>query len=306
MTIDLRHYRCFVAVAEDLHFHRAAKKLGVAQPALSRTIKNLEHELGVMLLERSNRRVELTEAGKSFLVGCRECLEHSKRIIEDARRVQQGSIGTLRIGYTDNAMNGHLPSLLKAFKDQTPDIALLLTHSVTSEQLSQLEDGSIDFGFATGTVSKSGFDFIRIQSERFVCVVYEGHRFASRSSVKLLDLAGEPMIQGTKEHWQHYYSYLAPLFRNAGFEPKIAQEGLTTSDIQRLVACGIGIALLTETVVECLPPSLVAIPIEDVNDRLDTIAVWQSKLNNVAKDHFVSFMKGSVLGGVEVDRHSGN
>lgn len=298
MPVGLRHFRCFVVVAEELHFHRAAKKLGVAQPALSRTIKNLEHELGVMLLERSNRRVELTEAGRSFLAGCRECLELSKRTIEDAQRVQQGNIGTLRIGYTDNAMNGRLPSLLKAFKDQTPDFTLLLTHSVTSEQLNQLEGGAIDFGFATGTVSKPGFDFIRIQSERFVCVVYEGHPLAKRSSVCLSDLEDEPMVQGTKEHWKHYYSYLAPLFRNAGFEPKIAQEGLTTSDIQRLVACGIGIALLTETVVECLPAGLVVVPIEDVNDRLDTIAVWQSKVNNAAKDLFVSYLKGAVPGRV--------
>lgn len=296
MTIDLRHFRCFVEVAEELHFHRAAKKLGVAQPALSRTIKTLERELGVVLLERSNRRVELTKAGKSFLIGCRECLGLSRKIIEDAQRIQQGKIGTLRIAYTENAMNGRLPSLLKAFKAQSPDIALQLTHLVTSHQLSQLADGTIDVGFLTGSVSRAGFDFVRIQSERFVCVVYEGHRFASRSSVRLVDLIDEPMIQGSKAHWQHYYSYLAPLFRNAGFEPTIAQEGLATSEIQRLVACGIGIALLTETVVDCLPPGLVVIPLEDVQDRLDTISVWQSISNNETKDHFVSFLKTSMLG----------
>ena len=291
MAIDLRHFRCFVAVAEELHFHRAARRLGVAQPALSRTIKNLEHALGVTLLDRSNRRVELSEVGKSFLIGCRESLRHANRIVEDAQLVQQGSIGPLRIGYTDNAMNGRLPSLIKAFKDQRPDIALLLTQSVTSEQLDQLQDGAIDFGFATGSFTRAGFGSIRIQSEGFVCVVYEGHRLASRQSVTLSELANEPMIQGTKDLWQHYYSYLAPLFRRAGFEPKIAQEGLTTIDIQRLVACGIGIALLTETVVESLPPGLVVIPIADVNDRLDTIAIWQTDTNTVAKDHFISFLK---------------
>ena len=212
MGIDLRHFRCFVAVAEELHFHRAAKRLGVAQPALSRTIKTMENELGVTLLERSNRRVELTHVGEIFLTGCRKCLEHSERIIEDMQRVQQGSIGTLRIGYTENAMNGQLPSLLKAFKGQTPDISLVLTHSVTSEQVSQLEDGSIDLGFATGNLAKTGFESIRIQSERFVCVVYDSHPFATRSSICLSELAEEPMVQGARAHWQHYYSRLAPLF----------------------------------------------------------------------------------------------
>lgn len=299
MAIDLRHFKCFVAVAEELHFHRAAKKLGVAQPALSRTIKTLENDLGVTLLERSNRRVELTDAGRTFLVGCRECIGLSNKIIEDAQRIQQGNIGTLRIGYTDNAMNGRLPSLLKTFKDQTPDIALVLTHSVTSDQLSQLDEGAIDIGFATGKMMKAGFESLGIQSERFVCVVYEGHRFAMRSHVTLSDLAQEPMIQGTKEHWLHYYAYLAPLFQKAGFEPKIAQEGLTTSDIQRLVACGIGIAILTETVVESLPPGVVVVPIEGIHESLDTIAVWKSQRNSVAIEHFISFLKQALPQSVE-------
>ena len=294
MALDLRHFRCFVAVAEELHFHRAAKILGVAQPALSRTIKNLEQALGVSLLKRSNRQVELTEVGKSFLLGCRECLENSNRIIEDAQLAQQGIIGTLRIGYTENAMNGRLPGLIKAFKDQESDIALFLTHAVTSDQLGQLEEGKIDLGFATGNIIRPGFDSIRIQSERFVCVVYGGHHLASRTNICLSELVDEPMIQGMKEHWQHYHSYLLALFRNAGFYPKIVQEGLTGSEVQRLVACGIGIAVLTETVVESLSPGLVVIPIGDLSDRLDTVAVWRSTSTKVAKDHFISFLRQSL------------
>lgn len=295
MALDLRHFRCFVAVAEELHFHRAAKRLGVAQPALSRTIKNLEQALGVTLLERSNRQVELTEVGKSFLLGCRECLEKSNRIVEDAQLAQQGVIGILRIGYTENAMNGRLPGLIKEFKDQTSDIELLLTHSVTSEQLGQLAEGKIDLGFATGNITRPGYASIRIQSERFVCVVYEGHHLASRRNLCLSELVDEPMIQGAKEHWQHYHSHLTALFTTVGFEPKVVQEGLTTSEVQRLVACGIGIAVLTETVVESLPPGLVVIPIGNVDDRLDTIAVWRSKPNKVAKDHFISFLRKSLF-----------
>ena len=294
MALDLRHFRCFVAVAEELHFHRAAKRLGVAQPALSRTIKNLEQELGVTLLERSKRQVELTEVGKSFLRGCRECLENSNRIIEDVQLAQQGITGTLRIGYTENAMNGRLPGLIKGFKDQAPDIELLLLHSVTSEQLGQLEEGTIDLGFATGNINRPGYASIRIQSERFVCVVYEGHHLASRTNLCLSELVDEPMIQGAKEHWQHYHSHLIALFRNVGFDPKIVQEGLTTSEVQRLVACGIGITVLTETVVESLPPGLVVIPISDVNDRLDTMAVWRSKSNKVSKDQLISFLRQSL------------
>jgi DNA-binding transcriptional LysR family regulator len=294
MALDLRHFRCFVAVAEELHFHRAAERLGVAQPALSRTIKNLEQELGVTLLARNNRKVELTEVGKSFLRGCRECLENTNRIIKDVQLSQQGIIGTLRIGYTENAMNGRLPCLIKEFKNQAPDIEIFLIHSVTSEQLGQLEDRTIDLGFATGNISRPGYASIRIQSERFVCVVYEGHHLASRKNLRLSELVDEPMIQGAKEHWQHYHSHLIALFRHVGFDPKIVQEGLTTTEIQQLVACGIGITVLTETVVESLPPGLVVIPIVDVNERLDTIAVWRSEPNKAAKEQFVSFLRQSL------------
>ncbi|MCP4185888.1 LysR family transcriptional regulator [Pseudopelagicola sp. nBUS_19] len=294
MTLDLRHFRCFAAVAEELHFHRAAKRLGVAQPALSRTIKNLETELGITLLNRTNRRVELSEAGNSFLKGCIDILGRTDRIIEDARRIHQGNIGTLRIGYTDNAMNGRLPRLLKDFQSEEPDVALLLTRSVTSEQLAQLLDGTIDVGLATGVVTQSELASLRVQSERYVCLVYDGHPLASRKSVKIEELSDEPMVQGSKQHWQHFYSFVTPLFRNAGFEPKVVQEGPTTSDIQKLVACGIGIAVLTETVADGLPAGLIVIPIENAQDKLDTIAVWNTGISSIAKEKFLNFLRKTV------------
>ncbi len=293
MGIDLRHFRCFVAVAEELHFHRAAKRLGVAQPALSRTIKNLETSLGFPLFDRSNRRVELSDAGRTFLKGCREVLDKAQIIVEDTRRVHQGKTGTLRIGYTDNAMNGRAPRMLKLFQDATPEIALLLTHSVTSQQLNMLDEGAIDVGFATGSIQRPGFASIRIQSENFVCVVHQDHPFAERSSLNMGDLIDEPMIQGVKEHWEHFYAYLTPLFRGAGFEPRVVQEGLTTSDIQRLVSCGMGIAVLTETVIETLAPDLKAIPIADVADRLDTIVIWKETPANFGKSQFIQFLNNA-------------
>ncbi|MEP6017104.1 MAG: LysR family transcriptional regulator [Paracoccaceae bacterium] len=294
MGIDLRHFRCFVAVAEELHFHKAAKSLGVAQPALSRTIRNLENELGVTLFKRSNRSVEITKAGQSLLKGCKEILNKTNKIVEDARLVHQGKIGTLRIGYTDNAINGHAPDLLKRFQATQPDIELRLSHTVTSNQLIDLEEGRIDFGFATGSVARAGYDHCCIQRERFVCVVYKGHRFANRKSIRLEDLANEPMVQGVPEQWEHFYSYLTPMFRRAGFEPAIAQEGLATSDILRLVACGMGISILTESVADTLAPGLKIIQLDDVSDHLDTIVVWRTDQTNSAKEHFISFLQDAL------------
>lgn len=298
MSIDLRHFRCFVAVAEELHFHKAAKKLGVAQPALSRTIQNLERALGVTLLVRSNRSVEITTAGQSFLKGCKEVLNRTAQIVEDTQRVHQGKIGTLRIGYTDNAINGNAPKILKEFQASQPDIELRLTHTVTSDQLVDLEDGTIDFGFATGSVARAGFGYCCIQREQFVCVVYDGHRFSDRTSVRLEEFANEAMIHGAPEQWEHFHSYLMPLYRKAGFEPVVAQIGLATSDILRLVACGMGITILTDSVADTLAPGLKVVSLDGVSDYLDTIVVWRTDQTNSAKEYFISFLQESLQDGL--------
>lgn len=289
MRVDLRHLRCFIAVAEELHFRRAAEKIGIAQPALSRTIFNLEKELGVTLFERTNRIINITTAGKTFLKGCHSVLNNMEHTIEDTRRVHQGKIGSLRIGYTDNAISGRLPHLLKQFKVFQPDIDLQLRHTVTSVQLRGLADGTLDFGFVTGAIDRAGFDFHTVQSERFVCVVYDGHTLCNRSSIGLAELAQEDMVHGTSAEWEHFFSYLVPLCRDAGFEPKIVQEGLNTAAILGLVACGMGITILTDCVKGLVGKGLVVIPLDAVADELKTVVIWKHGPLNGAKKRFVEY-----------------
>jgi len=291
MSIDLRHLRCFVAVAEDLHFRRAADRIGIAQPALSRTIFNLENELGVTLLKRTNRSVKLTTTGKTFLDGCHRVLNLMDRTIENTLRVHEGRVGSLRIGYTDNAISGCVPDILKKFKELQPDIDLQLQHCVTSVQLKYLEEGEFDIGFVTGAINRSNFETCLVQSEEFVCVVYEGHPLARRKSIRLEELANEDFVHGSSKDWEHFFSYLIPLCRRSGFEPKIVQEGLNTAAILGLVACGMGITILTECVRNSVGFGLVVIPLEDASDRLDTVAIWKTDAPNGAKDRFVDFLK---------------
>ena len=293
MSIDLRHLRCFVAVADELHFRRAAERIGIAQPALSRTIFNLEKELGVTLFERTNRNVQITTAGKTFLDGCHRVLNRMDRTIENTRRVHEGKIGSLRIGYTDNAISGCVPDLLKRFQDLQPDIDLQLRHCVTAAQLRHLEEGELDIGFVTGAINRSNFETCLVQSEEFVCVVYQGHPLANRNSIRLKELANEDLIHGTSADWEYFFSYLIPLCRNSGFEPKIVQEGLNTAAILGLVACGMGITILTDCVRGFAGSDLVAIPLEDTTDRLETVAIWKADTTDGAKDRFVEFLRPS-------------
>ncbi|WP_292285377.1 LysR family transcriptional regulator [Marivita sp.] len=291
MRSDLRLVRYFVAVAEELHFRRAADRLGIAQPALSRAIQTLEMELGVPLFVRSNRNVQITPAGQVFLERCIEMLSLMRRATEDVRNANDGRVGALRIGYTDFAIAGPLPTLLKGFQERQCQITLDPQHGVTLTQLSRLAEGQLDIGFVTGPVNKKGYEELPVQSEAFVCVCADIHPFAPRPSIRLADLATEDFVHGSSTDWQHFYDYLIPLCRRAGFTPRIVQEAFNTAGIFGLVSCGMGVTVLTEKVCGGLPPGLVMIPIEDVSERLLTTAIWRRDHMGGPTRHFVEYLR---------------
>ena len=295
MKFGLRHIRYFIAVAEELHFRRAAVRLGIAQPALSRAIRYLEQELAVTLFERSNRSVALTPAGKTFLDGCRSVMSAVERTVDDTRRVDCGQIGTLRIGYTDFAIAGALPNLLQAFQRTHPGIILQPYHGVTADQLRKLEEGNLDIGFVTGPITRPGYDQCLIQRDRLICVVYENHPLAGRRGVRLKELANEDFVHGPSRDWEHFYSYLIPLCRRAGFVPRIVQEAFNSAGILGLVASGMGVTILTESTHNLAVKGLVAVPLKDVSERLMTVAIWNASAARGSIGMFVEFIREQKL-----------
>lgn len=291
MRIGLRHIRNFVTVAEELHFRRAAERLGLAQPALSRSIQYLEGELNISLLRRTNRNVEVTEAGKTFLDGCRNILNAVERAVDDTRLASLGQLGSVRIGYTDNAITGDLPRLLRDFQIRQPRVSIQIHHDVTAIQLTKLAERQLDIGFVTGPIGLPGFEQCLVQSERFVCVVYENHRFANRRSVRLKELANENFVHGLPQFWEHFHSYLIPLCRSAGFVPTIIQEAFNTASILGLVASGMGITILTENVQNSIGTGLVIVPIEDITEKLQTAAIWKPDIMSASKTHFINYLR---------------
>ncbi|GFE64663.1 LysR family transcriptional regulator [Litoreibacter roseus] len=291
MKFGLRHMRYFLAVAEELHFRRAADRLGIAQPALSRAIQHLEAELGVVLFERSNRNVRLTPAGQEFLDGTHGILNAVDHTVENTRQVHAGGIGTIRVGYTDFAIAGTLPSLLQTFRGKQPGITLQPHHDVTTLQLEKLAAGVLDIGFVTGPVSKPDYEQIEIQQDQLVCIVHENHRLANRQSVRLDELANEDFIHGPPREWEHFYAHLMPLCRSAGFIPRIVQEAFNSAGILGLVASGMGITILTESSLIAARRGLIPIPIETTAEPLSTLAIWnpQSLSGSVAR--FTEFLQ---------------
>src|SRR5687768_10910437 len=180
--MELRHLRYFVAVAEELHFGRAAARLRVAQPALSQQIKQLERELGVTLLARTRRRVALTEPGRLFLTEARRTLAQAASAVEVARRAAAGHAGRLRIGHVDIALWGVLPTLVRVYRERYPGVALSLRETLPARQLAALRAGELDVGI--GPPPTSGpFETAPVSADPVLLALPSGHRLAAQESV---------------------------------------------------------------------------------------------------------------------------
>lgn len=275
MKYRLRHIRYFLTVAEELHFRRAAEKMNVAQPAVSRGIRQLEQDIGVRLLDRSNKRVALTDAGRVFMAGCKTSFEHLQRAVTEAQGVHAGSLGTLRIAYTDLAINGCFPAIVEQFRGRYEGVKLTLEHQFTNQQIDNLENGRLDIGFLTGPVDRIDFDTRLIQQERFIVALYPSHPLAEMTEIPLAALAHEPFVIGDLDTWQYFHDHLFRLCRTAGFEPRVAQTASNTDGIFGLVASGMGISILSEGALVNRRQGVMAAPLKDCPTTISTFAAWR-------------------------------
>lgn len=246
--MELRHLRYFVAVADDLHFGRAAEKLFIAQPALSQQIQQLERELGVRLLTRSSRRVALTVAGTVFLSEARAILARVSSALEAARRADRGELGRLGVGFVASATYAVLPAVLRRFREDFPDVELLLYELTAAEQAGALRDGTINVGFARPFLDDPALVVEPVARESFVVALPEGHPLAARKSVALTDLAPEPFILFPSSPKPSYADTVYALCESAGFTPQVAQEVREMQTAVSLIAAGIGISLVPASV----------------------------------------------------------
>jgi DNA-binding transcriptional LysR family regulator len=247
--MELRHLRYFVAVAEELHFRRAAARLHISQPPLSQQIRQLEAELGVQLLERSRRRVELTAAGAAFYTRAREILDAVEDAGRLARRVQRGEVGRLSVGFAGSAMYSLLPEVLHAFRDQRGDVDLRLRELTTAAQLDQLESGRIDVGFVRPqSPPRAGIAVETILREQIVAALPESHRLAARERLTLGELTGEPLVLLTRTGSPGVRDVLEAAIARFGGEGELVQEAAEVQTVIGLVAGGVGFSLVPDSV----------------------------------------------------------
>jgi DNA-binding transcriptional LysR family regulator len=243
-SMELRQLQSFVVVAEELNVGRAALRLHLTQPSLSRQIAALEHDLGVELFARVKRRFVLTAAGASFLLDAKDLLRRADDAVRDAQRTQRGELGTLRLRFVQSATFEALPRLLGKFRTAYPDAVLDLETLTTMRQVQDLRDSRIDVGLLRLPTPEPGISSRVVSRDPLVVALPAGHRLAKRKRVSLIELADESFVLYTRASGPTVHGAIVGYCRAAGFAPRVVQEGADVQTIVSLVAAGLGVSLL--------------------------------------------------------------
>ena len=296
--MELRHLRYFVAVAEELSFTKAAAKLRLAQPSLTRQVRNLEDEIGVKLLDRSGNRVALTEEGRQFLFDAKKLLSMSADSVGAVQRMKRGESSELNIGYVANIHYALLPATLGAFRKLCPGVALNLFDMTSAEQFLALDSRKIDLGFVGIRPSLSGSHLLSecVAHDTMLVALPSGHPLAKKTKVKLTDLASQFFIGMSAKTHPGAREWLAETCREAGFAGRILQEADSEPTVIQFVADGLGVALLPEQITGLPHEGVVFRPLVPALLRESTIAWRADNPSKPLKDYIqiVKELSGSL------------
>ena len=255
--IEFRHLRYFLAVAETLHFSKAAAQLGMAQPPLSQQIRSLERILGYSLFERTTRGVRLTKVSQYFRERARNTVAKILDDVEMARRLGSGQEGVLTVGFSGSVMLTTLPKAIERYRRLYPRVELRLRELVTAEQMPALLDGTLDLGFLRDGEPQVGVSIESILRERFVAVLPARHKLASRPTLRPRDLRNERFVLFARRMGALAFDRTLACCEAEGFRPNVVQEAPQWPTVVRLVAAGSGISLAPACVANFAMPGVV-------------------------------------------------
>jgi DNA-binding transcriptional LysR family regulator len=247
-VLDVRRLQYFIAVAETLHFRKAAERLHVAQPALSQQIRRLEEDLGCELLTRDRRRVELTPAGQALLESGRRALAQMTHAEDTARRTAANQLALLRIGFLNPAAFAIVPKLLQRLRAERPDLFLILREGGSASLLEEVRLGTLDVAFARGPITHPGVRIDVLRREPLVAVLPSTHPLARRKRVPLAELADESFVGFRRDVAPSLHDAITRMCMDAGFAPSFVTEASEWYTIVSLVAAGLGVAILPESI----------------------------------------------------------
>ena len=288
-TLELRHLRYFVAVAEDLHFGRAARRLGLAQPPLSQQIGRLERLIGQQLFERKPR-VRLTPAGEALLPVARGILGDVSAGVAAARRAGSGVVGSLTLGFASSVLLGGIPAAIRAYRDRYPLVELHLRELASAAQVDAIIRGTIDVGVLREPVESDECACETVFTESFVVALPSGHALADRGHVALAALADSPLVHFPRDVAPALYDRVLAMCAAAGFSPRIVQEAREWLTIVGLVDAGLGAAIVPASFRSL---GWGAVRYASVDGSVDTpvVVAWRKSTPSPLVAHFVAVMR---------------
>jgi DNA-binding transcriptional LysR family regulator len=287
--MELRRLRYFVAVAEELHFGRAARKINVVQSAISHQVRLLEGELGFALFERTRQKVTLTALGEIFLREAVAILLRARQGVERARASAAGKVGSLTIGFVDNALWGVLPSILRNFRVKYPSIDLKLLQMDRVAQIEALQSSSIDIAIMPAPApapSAGEIDTFLLMSAPLLAVMPKDHHLAGRARVALRDLASEPFVLFPARMRSRMREIIIDACSAAGFEPRVSQEAEQLHTLIVLVRAGLGVTIVPKWVTQTHNIALSHAVLSDSLPPYELIVARQSGNTNPAVERF--------------------
>jgi DNA-binding transcriptional LysR family regulator len=293
--MDLHQLRCFVAVAEELHFGRAAQRLGMLPSALGRHIRMLEEDLGTRLLARTTRNTALTDEGSILLDEARTLLSQADDLAARFRTQGRSQAATLRVGAIDTAAAGLIPPLLHDFRERRPDVAVQLLEDKTIRLLPRLLSGRLDLAFVRPPESPDKrLEFLFLFHETAVVAVPIGHPLADRERLRITDLADEPLIVPERRSRPHSHDLTIKLFAEAGLQARIAQVAEEKQTIINLVAAQLGVAIVPRWTARMTTPGVRYIPLDEAAgpmNKLPLAATWIRGSRDAVRDEMLAMLR---------------
>lgn len=292
--MEFRHLRYFLALAEELHFGRAAQRLSISQPPLSLNIQQLEASVGARLFTRNSRGVQLTAAGQAFVPAARALLAQAGAAMREAREVAQGQAGELQIGFAGTLLYCGLPQVLQRFQASHPRLRLALRELSSSEQLAELVRDRLDVGFVHTPRVPPGFEQVLVASQPLVVCLPAEHALASKRQLTLSALQGQALVVVSRAVSPDYHERILAECELAGWLPPVVHELRHWLSVVALVAQGQGAALVPAALAQSALAGAAFVPLRGTPLRYDTRCLWRSGREQAALQDFVAAVRADM------------
>lgn len=288
--MELRHLKYLLALGKELHFAKAAEKLFITQPALSKQIMQLEDELGTKLLNRTKRSVSLTPAGKYLMDEAEYIINHLNRVVDATKRKGEGEAGEIRVGFVGSAMQSIIPELLEQMSKIHPHMHASLDELDNKDQLEAIARDKLDIGFVRLESVHKGFEQRVVLEDSFSLVVSNKHVVQPKNFKSLDQFKDEQFILFSNDYSQEYYDNIMSIFTDHGFEPKVSHRSVQANSIFRLVERQLGVAIVPSALQGGLDLGISFIPLNHLPQRTKLMAIWNADNRNEALSKFLELL----------------